>query len=422
MNFLIKRTSKVISKSKIVSIHRFFGDKDPFSKNNVSFNQSSPQLKQDSGRNRPPIDSPLTNKNQQEFKSTIVDSKTQKLTDNSGQKAIEVKKSSLSATIKEGMKHMMHGLKMVYRDFLRYKFYINSRPNIEQYTVKEYMDKERIKEDLIKFIPYGIMLVMPAGELFIPPYIALFPNASPSQFFNEESIGKVVERNEERQKEAFEALFPKIQSFFQSEFEEINQLKKALKEDPFNIQLSQRIAQIDNEIANELCLNWPKYKKKLKFVNLSVNEMDYVMKFMFINYLNGVHIINTLLNTPRHIYNAIARFVLKSKSRVKLARYSFDFMPFNSLRRNFLEMQLERAFKNLEIQDIIASVHPQSLVQMSSTEIYTFARQRGIRVDHDQDRVKYYKQVWIPQSDKTQKLELKFWVMLIRFNYGKHLV
>ena len=435
MNVLIKRTSHSILQAKSFAPRRFFSEKDPFSKNNLSFNPSTAQSKQDPPRSKLNIDHTPHSFNQHskphpidpiDFQPLNSDNKTAKRSfqkeESLGKQSIEVKKSTLLDTVKEGLKHMAHGLNLIYRDYRKLSLYRKSKTSQDQYTIKEYLEKERIKEDMIKFIPYGVMLLLPFGELLLPPYLALFPNAIPSQFFNEETVGKIVERSEERQREAFEALFPKIRSFFQTEFEEIDRLKKAIKEDPFNRALADKVAQIDRDISNELINNWPKYKKKLKFANLNVNEMDYVMKFMFINYVNGVHIVNAFINLPRSIYNGVSRFVFRSKSRVKIARYSFDFMPLNAMRSNFLQFQLRRAFQALENQDKRAEVNPHTLVQLSSTEIYTFARQRGIRVDHDQDRIKYYERVWVPQSRKAEKLELKFWVMLIRFNYGKHLV
>ena len=432
---LIKRTSHIALQQKSFAPRRFFADKDPFSKNNLSFNPGPAQSKTDSSRPKPIAD-PHSHPPSQHLRGqphehldfqpgnfeNRVPKRPGQRDEPSGKQAIEVKKSSLMATIKEGLLHVAHGLNLVYRDFQRLMLYRVTKVNEDQYTIKEYMDKERIKEDLVKFVPYGLMIVLPFGELFLPPYLALFPNAIPSEFFNEETVGKIVERNEERQREAFDALFPKIRSFFQTEFDEIDRLKKAIKDDPFIKSLAQQVDRIDQGISAELIANWPKYKKKLKFANLSVNEMDYVMKFMFINYVNGVHIVNTFINLPRSLYNGVSRFVFRSKSRVRIARYSFDFMPLNALRRRFLEFQLKRAFRVLENQDKRAQVNPHTLVQLSSTEIYTFARQRGIRVDHDQDRIKYYENVWVPQSRKAEKLELKFWVMLIRFHYGKHLV
>lgn len=435
MNFILKRTTHSILQAKSLASRRFFSEKDPLSKNNVSFNPNTAQTNQDPPRSKHNFD-PKPNSFAQhtkphpidpiDFQPVPSDHKVAKRNppkeESSGKQSIEVKKSTLLDSIKEGLLHMLHGLNLVWRDYRRLAFYRKTKANEDQFTIKEYIERERIKEDMVKFIPYGVMILLPFGELLLPPYLALFPNAIPSQFFNEETIGKIVERSEERQREAFEALFPKMRSFFQAEFDEIDRLKKAIKEDPFNKAFADRVAQIDRDISSEIINNWPKYKKKLKFANLNVNEMDYVMKFMFINYVNGVHIVNSLINLPRFVYNGVSRFVFRSKSRVKIARYSFDFMPFNAMRRSFLQLQLKRAFRALENQDKRAQVNPHTLVQFSSTEIYTFARQRGIRVDHDQDRMKYYEKVWIPQSRKAEMLELKFWVMLIRFNYGKHLV
>ena len=372
----------------------------------------SEPAKQSTPQKLEPVNLPKTEKRLEEVKEIP-----------KGERAILKKKFSLKEFLVEEWHKFKQSMKQLKTDSFRLYLYMLTKPGKRSYTLGEYLDKQKIKLDLLRFIPYGILIIVPGGELLIPFYIGLFPNAIPSQFLNEKSIGRKNEKKEIMQKEAFECLYKKIRSFFHSQFEEIEQLQREIKADPFNLDLLHRIAEIDSEISKELIENWHKYQKKLKFSNLSIDEIDYVLKFLFFDYVKGVHIINILLNLHKKIYNGISTGVFKQKSpRFKMSRYTFNIFPLNIMRKYFLRFQLNRQFKRLDFEDRLVELHTKSLEQLSSTEIYEFSRERGVTVQQDHDRIEYHQRVWMRDAAKTKKLELRFWVMLVRFSYGKHLV
>ena len=52
-----------------------------------------------------------------------------------------------------------------------------------KYTKDDYFERSKVrqvKKDVIKFIPFSMFLIIPGGELFIPPYLMIFPNSMPS--------------------------------------------------------------------------------------------------------------------------------------------------------------------------------------------------------------------------------------------------
>ena len=56
------------------------------------------------------------------------------------------------------------------------------RKQAEYFTGFELFQSSRIKVDLLKFIPYSIILVVPLAELSLPIILWLFPNAVPSHY------------------------------------------------------------------------------------------------------------------------------------------------------------------------------------------------------------------------------------------------
>lgn len=338
------------------------------------------------------------------------------------ERAIEKKKFSVKEFIKEEWHKLKASLRQLRADAFRLNIYYLTKQGTSDYTPIEYIEKEQIKFDLVKFIPYGIMIILPLGELLLLPYLALFPNAIPSQFYNEQSIGKMLKKNEDRQREAYDFLKNRLKPLFPQKYDRIAEIKLALKHDPFNAQLRQELARIDKEIVMDLMKNWRTYQHVLNFGMLTINEMDYVMKFMFFDYVDGVHIINVIMNLPQRLVNAICRYVFRMRWQLPIIRYTFDYFPLNEIRKLFLRLQLNRQYKRLAVEDWLSEQHPDSLAKMKSADLYNFARQRGIKVPDDRDRIKFYNDTWMTENRNIYNQELKFWVTLSRFGYGKFLV
>lgn len=94
------------------------------------------------------------------------------------------------------------------------KYYMNLRKtkNLSELTIGEYLKSKQIKMDLIKFLPYSIFLTVPLAELFLPPYLLLFPNSLPSQFLTEKNVGERNNKFSQLQRDGAHSLYSKLES------------------------------------------------------------------------------------------------------------------------------------------------------------------------------------------------------------------
>lgn len=369
----------------------------------------------------PPADPALTEKTLQEIEQIAAKNNVD-LQVPEKERAIEKKKFSIREFIKEEWHKLKQSLRQLRKDAFRLYCFMLTKEGTRAYTVPEYIDKQRIKYDLVKFIPYGIMIILPFGELFLLPYLVLFPNAIPTQFLNEKSIGEALKKNEDRQSEAYEVLMQRLRPLFKDQFDAIKEIKDSLKHDPFNPVLRHEIARLDREITLSLMRHWNVYQNSLTFDRLTIDEMDYVLKFGFFDYVDGVHIINLIMNAHRRTANMFCKYILRVRPRFAIKRYTFNVFPLNELRKEWLRLQLIKQSRRIAIEDYLSEQHPDSLATMKSADLYTFARQRGIKVAEDRDRLRYYLEWWMTETRNIANPELKFWVTLMRFKYGKYLV
>lgn len=56
------------------------------------------------------------------------------------------------------------------------------KKQVEYFTGFQLSQSRKIKVDLLKFIPYSVILVVPFAELALPVILWLFPNAVPSHY------------------------------------------------------------------------------------------------------------------------------------------------------------------------------------------------------------------------------------------------
>lgn len=85
-----------------------------------------------------------------------------------------------------GLKHVLKGLGKVKKD-VGFLIGFQRRQVGTKYTKDDYFERSKVrqvKKDVIKFIPFSAFLIVPGGELFIPPYLMIFPNSMPSQFMD----------------------------------------------------------------------------------------------------------------------------------------------------------------------------------------------------------------------------------------------
>ena len=81
------------------------------------------------------------------------------------------------------------GFQKLYADIM-FAFGVNKRKFNYKYNKVDPMEERKIRqvrEDVFKFIPISIFLIIPGLEILLPPFLVIFPNSLPSQFISEEA-------------------------------------------------------------------------------------------------------------------------------------------------------------------------------------------------------------------------------------------
>ena len=60
------------------------------------------------------------------------------------------------------------------------------RERFKTVSYKQQRRMAQVKSDYLKFIPFSVFILIPGAELLLPGYIAIFPNAVPTQFMSDE--------------------------------------------------------------------------------------------------------------------------------------------------------------------------------------------------------------------------------------------
>ena len=86
-----------------------------------------------------------------------------------------------------------------------------------KYAKDDYFERRKVREvkkDVIKFIPFSLFLIIPFGELFIPPYLMIFPNSMPSQFMDSGQKNKKFKEIKQKRDEAAKKLILSYPNYF----------------------------------------------------------------------------------------------------------------------------------------------------------------------------------------------------------------
>lgn len=100
------------------------------------------------------------------------------------------------------------GLKLLTEDF---KFLVSQQKSKIDYkydkqSLKKDIKMKQVKQDMIKFIPFSLFIIIPGAELLLPAWLVVFPNSIPSQFISEEARMKQFKMMTERRQMANEKL------------------------------------------------------------------------------------------------------------------------------------------------------------------------------------------------------------------------
>ena len=88
----------------------------------------------------------------------------------------------------------------------------------QYFTAYEMAESKRIVLDLLKFIPYSILLLIPLAELAIPLVVWVFPNAVPSFYLFDTAEDRRMEEMELKQFESHQFLIDKLIAVMEKNF------------------------------------------------------------------------------------------------------------------------------------------------------------------------------------------------------------
>ena len=88
----------------------------------------------------------------------------------------------------------------------------------QYFTGFEMAESKRIVLDLLKFIPYSILVLIPLAEMAIPLVVWIFPNAVPSFYQFDTAEDQRIEEMEQRQFESHQFLIDKLIAVMEQKF------------------------------------------------------------------------------------------------------------------------------------------------------------------------------------------------------------
>jgi len=104
----------------------------------------------------------------------------------------------LKFILKEAKYTILQGSKDLWQD-AQWIINLYRKKQAEYFTGFELFQSSRIKVDLLKFIPYSVILVVPFAELSLPIILWLFPNAVPSHYLFDTAEESRIEKCEQIQ-------------------------------------------------------------------------------------------------------------------------------------------------------------------------------------------------------------------------------
>lgn len=333
------------------------------------------------------------------------------------------KKKTLMDKIRHEIQHLKKSLRDVKND-AKYAYGLRKeKKSLSNFALIEFVKYKSITYDLIKFLPYSIFLSIPLLEVFLPFYILLFPNSTPSQFYSEKSIGVKNERMTQKQIKGYKTLKKRLYSVLGQDYVDIKNVFNALKEDPDNEEMKLKLMELDKNLQNKLVNEWQaNYSKKLSYNALAIEEKEALLKLFYSEYISGVYVINQIYNTPFYIYNFASRWGSYEKTKINATRWKLNFFPITLVKSLSFKIQLYNHMRRLKQEDTLLFKNPEaSLEECTSLELFDLARRRGLKIQSDTDIKNFLRSQWSFHSQITDT-NLKIWTILLRHEYADFLI
>lgn len=169
----------------------------------------------------------------------------------------------------------------------------------ERYTAFELRERRRISKDIVKFIPFFAMLLIPGGEILIPVYVAILPNATPNQLLSESEKGMKLGEKNDLQASGYKVMKNGLPNFINVIGLDSLHYRRAVdkfeKSEGSNKEMYFYTAQCFVSTLDNFMRDGDHSKENLENIlldNLTTKQLENICKFIYLEYIPGNNMIN----------------------------------------------------------------------------------------------------------------------------------
>lgn len=105
-----------------------------------------------------------------------------------------------------------------------------------------------------------------------------------------------------------------------------------------DFKLKMKLKMMDDQLTQDLITNWDKYKEKLQYKNLTLEEKEAFLKLFYVEYINGRNLLNIFYNLPKTIYKYSYRLLFKKYPNIIYTDVKLHFFPLKYIYGFLLKM------------------------------------------------------------------------------------
>lgn len=326
----------------------------------------------------------------------------------------------------------------------KHMYSLRMKGKLSNLPISDYMRYKNIQKDLLKFLPFSVFVLIPVGEIFLPLYLYLFPNATPSQFFSEKKIGELINEKVKLQNRANEQLlqylFTNLDSKHKDTFAELNQ---SLASETPTEELKLQFLQFESQLKSVLRDNWNgNLENKLSFKSLSLYEKELVLMFLFKDMMSGVNIINRLYNIPFILANFVKKMINKkikstsseppsaptpkkqrkpyqpNQNKSFHGKITLNIFPLSVFRSILLRIQIWHQYKLITRENNLfqREMIKEELEKCSESQIFEMGKRRGFGNMNKKDNIEKILE-FQNKSSNLNEVNIEFWMNVLRYKY-----
>lgn len=117
------------------------------------------------------------------------------------------------------------------------------------------------------------------------------------------------------------------------------------------------------QLSEELINNWDKYKNKLAFNTLSLDEKEAFLQLFYVEYLTGRNLLNIFWNLPKTIYKYSYYLIFKKYPNISYTDLKPYFFPLTPLFHLLYNVQLKMHLRSLKYQNKLLEKNTEDQLQ-----------------------------------------------------------